>query len=191
MRLPTPPRGLVHRTDRRLPVTAFVHVVDCRAGRAAGAGADCSGPRAGNLYLEYFTYYADSATLRDLPVVGEEGYHRDDWEGVEIRIEPDGKVSERASSHDGYNYSREDFNWASDAGLGPLSDLAELLDARAEGGWGPETHLLLVSGGSHAGNASGHHERVRFTPGRRVHVVPLEPIAAANAGPTSRSARRG
>ena len=115
-------------------------------------------------------------------MVGEEGYHRDDWEGVEIRIEPDGKVSERASSHDGYNYSREDFNWASDAGLGPLSDLAELLDARAEGGWGPETHLLLVSGGSHAGNASGHHERVRFTPGRRVHVVPLEPIAATEPG---------
>ena len=26
------PDGLVHRTDRRLPVTAFVHVVDCRAG---------------------------------------------------------------------------------------------------------------------------------------------------------------
>ena len=173
--------GLVHRTDERLPVTAFVHVVDCRAGMsgdAEAAGADCSGPRAGNLYLEYFTYYADSATLRDVPVAGEAGYHRDDWEGVEIRIGPDGSVSERASSHNGYNYSREDVNWFSDAGLGPLSELAELLDARPEGGWGPETHLLLVSGGSHAGNAAGHHDRVRFTPGRRVHVVPLEPIAA-------------
>jgi len=126
---------------------------------------------------QYFTYYADSATLREVPVVGEEGYHRDDWEGVEIRIEPDGQVSERASSHHGYSYSREDFNWAADAGLGPLSDLAELLDARPEGGWGPETHLLLVSGGSHAGNASGHHELARFTPGRRVHLLPLEPIA--------------
>ncbi|MFN8216401.1 MAG: hypothetical protein U0R71_07360 [Solirubrobacterales bacterium] len=173
--------GLVHRTDERLPVTAFVHVVDCRAGMsgdAEAAGADCSGPRAGNLYLEYFTYYADSATLRDVPVAGEAGYHRDDWEGVEIRIGPDGSVSERASSHNGYNYSREDVNWFSDAGLGPLSELAELLDARPEGGWGPETHLLLVSGGSHAGNAAGHHDRARFTPGRRVHVVPLEPIAA-------------
>ncbi len=176
------PDGLVHRTARRLPVTAFVHVVDCRPGGGEGgeaAGADCSGPRAGNLYLEYFTYYADSATLRGVPVAGEEGYHRDDWEGVEIRIGPDGEVAERASSHDGYNYSREDFNWASDAGLGPLSDLAELLDARAEGGWGPETHLLLVSGGSHAGNAAGHHELDRFTPGRRVHLIPLEPIASA------------
>ena len=175
------PAGLVHRTAQRLPVTAFVHVVDCRAGEREGteaAGANCSGPRAGNLYLQYFTFYADSATLRDVPLAGEAGYHRDDWEAVEIRIGPDGEVSQRASSHNGFNYSREDLNWASDAGLGPLSDLAELLDARAEGGWGPETHLLLVSGGSHAGNAAGHHDRDRFTPGRRVHLIPLEPIAA-------------
>jgi hypothetical protein len=177
------PEGLVHRTDQRLPVTAFVHVVDCRAGESEdseAAGADCSGSRAGYLYLEYFTYYANSATLRDLPVVGAEGFHLDDWEGVEIRIGPDGKADERASSHNGYNYSREDFNWASDAGIGPLGDLAELLDARAEGGWGPETGLLLVSGGSHAGNAAGHHDRDRFTPGRRVHLIPLEPIAAGD-----------
>lgn len=56
--------GNVHRTDERLPVTAFVHVVDCRAGEtedAEAAGADCSGPRAGSLYLQYWLYYADSA----------------------------------------------------------------------------------------------------------------------------------
>jgi hypothetical protein len=175
------PEGLVHRTDSHLPVTAFVHVVDCRVGESGdseAAGADCSGARTGYLYLEYFTYYANSATLRDLPVVGDQGFHLDDWEGVEIRIGSDGEVSERASSHHGYNYSLEDFNWASDAGIGPLSDLAELIDARAEGGWGPETGLLLVSGGSHAGNAAGHHDLDRFIPGRRVHLIPLEPIAS-------------
>ena len=173
--------GLVRRSDRALPVTAFVHVVDCRAGEAAGAeaaGADCSGARAGHLYLEYFTYYADSATLRGVPIAGQIGFHRDDWEGVEIRIGPGGEVDERASSHGGYNYSREDFNWGSDAGIDPLRDLAEALDARARDGWGPETHLLLVSGGSHAGNAAGGHDLSRFTPGRRVHLIPLEPIAA-------------
>jgi hypothetical protein len=56
--------GLVHRTDERLPVAAFVHVVDCRpsqAERSEAAGADCSGERAGNLYVQYWTYYADSA----------------------------------------------------------------------------------------------------------------------------------
>jgi hypothetical protein len=48
-------RGLVHRTDERMPVAAFVHVVDCRGGeaeRTEAAGADCSGPRAGNLYIQ-------------------------------------------------------------------------------------------------------------------------------------------
>jgi hypothetical protein len=56
--------GMVHRTDQGLPVTAFVHVVDCRdeaAERAEAEGADCSGEREGNLYIQYWTYYADSA----------------------------------------------------------------------------------------------------------------------------------
>jgi hypothetical protein len=174
-------RGLVHRTDEGLPVTAFVHVVDCRAAeaeRSEAAGADCSGPRVGNLYLQYWTYYADSATLRDLPIVGEEGFHPDDWEGVQIRIGPDGEADQRASSHDGYNYARSVANWGSDAGIDPLRDAAEAVGARAPNGWGPETHLLLVSGGSHAGNAAGFPHVDRITPGRRVHLIPLEPVAA-------------
>lgn len=177
-------RGLVHRTDEGFPVTAFVHVVDCRVGEAEDSeagGADCSGARTGNLYIQYWTYYADSATLRDLPIVGEEGYHADDWEGVQIRIGPDGHVDERASSHEGYNYARSIDNWGSDAGLQPLRDGAEAIGTRAENGWGPETHLLLVSGGSHAGNAIGIPHIDRFTPGRRVHLIPLEPIAADSA----------
>jgi len=175
-------RGLVHRTDALLPVTAFVHVVDCRAGKAErseAAGADCSGARAGNLYLQYWLYYANSATLRGVPVAGEAGYHPDDWESVQFRIGPDGKVDERASSHNGYNYGRSTRNWGSDAAIGPLKDGAEALGLRAENGWGPETHLLLVSGGSHAGNAIGIPDVDRWVPGRRVHLVPLEPIAAA------------
>jgi hypothetical protein len=175
-------QGLVHGTDDGLAVTAFVHVVDCRAGAAEvaeAAGYDCSDGRAGNVYLQYWTYYADSATLRGVPVVGAKGYHLDDWEGVQIRIGPDGGVDERASSHEGYNYSRSAANWGSDAGIGPLRDAAEFVGARADNGWGPETHLLLVSGGSHAGNAAGGSRGSRYTPGRRVHLVPLEPIAAA------------
>jgi hypothetical protein len=177
-------RGLVHRTDRGLPVTAFVHVVDCRADRAEeteAAGADCSGSRAGNLYLQYWTYYADSATLRGVPIVGDEGYHHDDWESVQFRLGPDGEVDERASSHDGYNYARSIRNWGSDAGIEPLRDAAEAVGARATNGWGPETGLLLVSGGSHAGAAIGRADVDRYTPGRRVHLVPLEPIAATDA----------
>jgi hypothetical protein len=129
-----PPAGLVHRTEAGLPVTAFVHVVDCRAAAAAvaeAAGADCSGERAGNLYVQYWTYYADSATLRGVPVAGERGYHRDDWEGVQLRFRPDGSVEERASSHDGYNSGATSYrNWGADAGVGPLKDAAEAVGAR-------------------------------------------------------------
>jgi hypothetical protein len=176
-----PDDGLVHRTDERLPVTAFVHVVDCRAeAREAteAAGIDCSGDRAGCLYIQYWLFYANSATLRDVPVVGDAGEHKDDWESVQVRINPDGSVDERASSHDGYNYSLEDFDWGSDAGIDVLKEISEDIGARHPNGWGPETGLLLVSGGSHAGNATGEPRGTRFTPGRRVHLIPLEPIAA-------------
>ncbi len=39
---------------------------------------------------------------------------------------------------------------------------------------------LFVSGGSHAGNAAGIPHVDHFTPGRRVHLIPLEPIAATD-----------
>jgi len=161
--------GLIEATDSGLPVTAFVHAIDCREGEAArtqAAGADCSGERAGNLYLQYWLYYADSATLRGVPVAGTKGYHEDDWESVQLRIGPDGSVAERASSHHGYNSSRRSSNWAYDSG------------ALAHAGWGPETRLLLVAGGSHAGSTIGLENTDRYTPGRRVHLVPLELVAA-------------
>lgn len=163
--------GLIHKTDQGLPVTAFVHVVDCREDEAElteAGGADCTGNRVGNLYLQTWFYYPDSATLRDMPVVGKKGYHADDWESVQLRFRPDGKVDQRASSHHGYNYFLSKGNWGSDAGI------------VSRDGWGPETRLLLVSGGSHAGNAIGFADANRFTPGRRVHLIPLEPIATTS-----------
>jgi hypothetical protein len=173
-------RGLVRVTGAGLPVTAFVHVVDCRADAIEASealGVDCSGSRAGNLYIQYWTYYADSATLRGVPIAGDAGYHRDDWEGVQIRIGRDGRVDERASSHHGYNYLEGAANGPSDAGIGPLRDIEETVGARPGNGWGPESRLLLVSGGSHAGNAKGIPDFDRLTPGSWVHLVPLESIA--------------
>jgi len=160
---------VVGRTDEGLPVTVFVHVVDCRDGEPQPPDADCSGDRDGNLYVQYWTYYADSATLRGVPIAGGKGYHHDDWEGVQLRFGPDGEVDERASSHHGYNYFRTDVSWMSDAGIA------------SHEGWGPESGLLFVSGGSHAGNVMAAPETHRFTPGRRVHLVPLEPIAASSS----------
>jgi hypothetical protein len=173
-------RGLVHDSDAGLPVTAFVHAIDCRADAAAAsenAGADCSGPRAGNLYLQYWLYYADSATLRRVPIAGAKGYHIDDWESVQIRIRPDGSVDERASSHHGYNHAQSLANAGSDLGSGLLTAAAEAVGARPRGGWGPETGMLVVSGGSHAGNAKAFPRFDRVTPAGHVHLVPLEPLA--------------
>ncbi|HET7417055.1 MAG TPA: hypothetical protein VFJ61_05485 [Solirubrobacterales bacterium] len=162
-----PSEGEVRRTDEQLPVTAFVHVVDCREGKET-PGADCSDERAGNLYVQLWLYYADSATLRGVPIAGAKGYHEDDWEGVQLRFGPEGEVAERASSHHGFNYARGKGNWASDTGVLPHD------------GWGPETRLLFVSGGSHAGAAVEFSEVERVTPGDRVHLIPLEPIAASS-----------
>jgi hypothetical protein len=176
-------QGYIRRTNADLPVSAFVHVVDCRPEavvQTESEGADCLGPRAGNLYLQYWTYYADSATLRGVPIAGDEGYHRDDWEGVQIRIRPDGSVDERASSHNGYNYHQGMANWGSDAGIGPLKDATEAVGLRPHNGWGPETHILLVSGGSHAGNASGIPHIERLTLRSRVQLIPMEPIASTS-----------
>ena len=85
---------------------------------------------------------------------------------MQFRFRPDGSVDQRASSHYGYNYFRSDANWMSDAGI------------VEHNGWGPETRLLLVSGGSHAGNAVGFANVNRFTPGRGVHLISLERITA-------------
>jgi hypothetical protein len=176
-----PEDGYVKRSDAGLPVSAFVHVVDCRSDErddSEAIGANCSGSRAGNLYIQYWTYYADSATFRGVPIVGDAGYHPDDWEGVQVRIRPDGSVDERASSHEGYNQRPGPVGgWASDAGIDSAEDMTEALGLRAENGWGPETRLLIVSGGSHAGNTAGIPHIERLTPHNRVHLIPLEPIA--------------
>jgi hypothetical protein len=175
---------LTQRTDQGLPVTVFVHVVDCRDGQAEhaeAAGADCSDGHAGNLYIQYWTYYADSATLRGVPIAGRKGYHHDDWEGVQLRFAPDGTVDERASSHNGYNSGlTSSRNWGSDAEIAPLKIGAEATGARGDNGWGPETGYLFVSGGSHAGNTLGITHVGHFTPGLRVHLIPLEDIATTS-----------
>ena len=166
--------GTVWRSAAGEPATAFVHVVDCRS-----AGADCSGSRAGNLYVQFWFFYPDSATLRGVPVAGGRGFHEDDWEAYQVRIGPRGDAEVRASSHHGYNHGQGVENWGSDAGIGPLKAGAEALGVRRDNGWGPETRALFVSGGSHAGNAEafiGGYSRL--TPARRLRLVPLESIAA-------------
>jgi hypothetical protein len=160
-----PPSGAVWTSDTGQPATAFVHVVDCRG--APPRSRDCSGQRAGNLYLQYWLFYEDSTSLRALP--GRVGSHEDDWEGYQVRIGPGGSDA-RATSHHGYNYDGGLGSWPSDAGLVHRS------------AWGPSTGRLYVSGGSHAGHVheDGRPGRPsRWTPGDRLTLVPIKTLDPA------------
>jgi hypothetical protein len=154
-----PAGGRVSRSSAGRPATAFTHVIDCRApGPAGAAGYDCTGDRAGRLYVQYWTYYADSATSR--AILGSRGYHPDDWESYQVRINPDGSVDARASSHNGFNGADNPaVDWASDAsgelpGASRVREVAERTGLRARRGWTRSEGTLFVSGGSHAGHAA-------------------------------------
>jgi hypothetical protein len=188
-----PETGLASRSPSGEPVTAFVHVVDCRSAAAQGPrrattastganGLDCSGARAENLYLQYFFYYPTSSTAKALP--GDSGFHLDDWESLQVRVEPGGTSSIRASSHHGYNYEFSKLNAGSDAGGavgGAVNGAVEAIGARPRGGWGPDTGRLHVSGGSHAGNARrDDYTPARTTPAGRIVLVPIESLSPAD-----------
>jgi hypothetical protein len=188
--------GFVASSDAGRRVVAFTHAIDCRAARRAGAeaaGADCSGERAGRLYLQYWFYYPGSATaegstflkrpIRKISAAaGVPTYHRDDWESYQVRIGPDGRFA-RASSHHGYSY---------ELGGGSLIPGHELR-ARPNGtvvirrrprvinGWGPEVGTLYVSGGSHAGNARAERVVSRTTKDHRLVLIPLRRISLRSA----------
>jgi hypothetical protein len=156
-----PETGRVTRSLAGRPVTVFTHVIDCRdPAEGEARGYDCSSERAGRTYIQYWIYYGDSATSRTTPILGAAGYHRDDWEGYQIRINPDGSVDARASSHNGYNGADAPaVDWASDAsgkvpGATAVRHATESLGLRDEGGWTSSQGTLYVSGGSHAGHAT-------------------------------------
>jgi hypothetical protein len=156
-----PASGRVTHSLAGRPVAAFTHVVDCRdPHRGESNGYDCSGERAGRVYIQYWTYYGDSATSRGTPILGTAGYHRDDWESFQVRINPDGGVDARASSHNGYNGADAPaVDWASDAsgklpGANAVRDATEGLGLRDDRGWTTSEGTLYVSGGSHAGHAT-------------------------------------
>lgn len=188
-----PGDGPVSRSASGEPVVAFAHAIDCRPGaaRASGAaGVDCSGSRAGNLYLQYWFYYPGSATgegstplrgaiRRTSAAIGKPSYHPDDWESLQVRIGPGGSRSARASSHHGYRYE-----------IGGLTLIPGHRLRRGQGGvirierrervvngWGPDVGTLYVAGGSHAGNARVNREVSRRTRARRLRLIPLRAIA--------------
>jgi hypothetical protein len=162
--------GTVTRTAQGLPTVAFTHVIDCRSGHVAATeswGGNCSGPRRGNLYLQFWLYYPGSATAegstplkrpirRVSTALGHATYHADDWEGYQVRIGPAGTFA-RATSHHSYN------------------------------GWQPAGDRYYISGGSHAGRpleraseswVARHMARAiaRSTKDHRLVLIPLETL---------------
>ncbi|HEX2359820.1 MAG TPA: hypothetical protein VHH72_08395 [Solirubrobacterales bacterium] len=190
------PDGAVVRSDSGERIVAFTHVIDCRSEGAAASrkrGADCSGERAGNLYLQYWFYYPGSATAEgSTPLkgvirkasaeLGHPTHHRDDWESYQVRIAPGGSFA-RASSHHRYSYESE--------GAGPIP--GHRVVRRADGtlalkrvrevvnGWGPERDTLYISGGSHAGNARTGRIVTRTTKDGRLVLIPLSRVALGEA----------
>jgi len=174
-----PGEGVISESEAGEPVTLFTRVIDCREGSDPSLPrAECSDDRVGRLYLQYWAYYPQSASLRGAPVLEEEGFHPNDWESVQVRMDADGSVSQRASSHGGHNHTRSKANWGSDMGWGWLSGLAEKVGVREAGGWGESSGQYLIAGGSHAGNVAdpdrSEDTYPSRTPAGRIRLVPLE-----------------
>jgi hypothetical protein len=127
---PDDPQLDVHHSARGdVPATAFTHVVH-------------SG---GHTYLQYWLYYPDSnsvfpgsrqlwdvARYATLGAAGRyPGFHRDDWEGYQVEVDPGGRALARATAHQGYQSCKF---------------------MRCRNRWMPVTGWTRVSKGSHAGH---------------------------------------
>jgi hypothetical protein len=175
----------VHRTNAGHRATVFTRVIR----------------RGGRLYIQYWLYYPDSNTTWAasdkvwerstlLPLVGKlargeygyPGFHDDDWEGYAVRIDPDGKVWARATSHGHWQGCKQ---------------------SSCRGEWIGATGWTRVTRGSHAGHLpvdvswpGPNHPRDYRTPRRRrerprypgrdmrertttadgLRLIPLEPL---------------
>jgi hypothetical protein len=106
--------------------------------------------RGGRTYLQYWLYYPDSnstvagsdklwrgitRTRLGRGILGGKapypGFHRDDWEGYQVRVDRDGRVAVRSTSHGHYQHCKH---------------------AQCHNRWGPPTGWTRVSRGSHAGH---------------------------------------
>ena len=149
-----------HRSDGGERATVFTRVIR----------------RNGRSYIQYWLYYPDSNStwmgsdkaweaawlvprirgiVDDAPTYP--GFHRDDWESFQVRLDPDGDVWVRASSHGHYQGCKS----------------SRCRDRWVEGnGW------TRVSRGSHAGHIPaelpGHDSRERTTTAEGLRLIPLE-----------------
>ena len=160
-----------HRTESGERATVFARVLR----------------RRGRTYLQYWFYYPDSNTAwagsdklwernRLLPLVGRAvrgdprypGFHPDDWEGYQLRIDPDGEVFARATSHGHYQGCKRRVcrnRWT------------------GAGGW------TRVSRGSHAGHLPARVERERTSTSEGLRLIPLERVDKHGYEPLDRGVK--
>ena len=184
-----PESGPVTRSEAGQRTVAFTHVIDCRpgqVGRTEAWGGECSGGRAGNLYLQYWLYYPGSATAegstplrgpirRVSTALGHSTYHPDDWEGYQVRIGPGGN-SARASSHHGYSYELDPPVLPYRVSRGPEGRWQLERVPESVNGWGPEGDTYYISGGSHAGTARAQRSVSRVTKDGRLELIAIETL---------------
>ena len=91
------------------------------------------------------------------------GFHKDDWEGYQTRIDPDGKVWARATAHGHYQWCK--WPWCRH--------------------WGPATGWTRVSYGSHAGHIPLATEPQLKGFGIHIHYKPLRPGAGLHERSTT------
>jgi hypothetical protein len=139
-----------HRTEDGERATVFTRVVR----------------RQGRLYLQYWFFYPDSNTTwagsdrlwnaSPLRWAGKyPGFHHDDWEGYVVRLDPDGSVWARASSHGHWQGCK----WRS-----------------CRRRWVRNSGWTRVSRGSHAGHVPGRLIHAGHVPGRL--IAPRPPRAS-------------
>lgn len=162
--------------------------------------------RAGRLYVQYWLYYPDSNSVLAgadrvwerswlLPRVRElvrgtpdyPGFHEDDWEGVFVRLDPDGTAWMRASSHghlQGCKWRACHDRWARDTGWVRISrgSHAGHVPFRSERRWrsgarpAAPRYLPLPAPPRRTPMLPGRDMDERTTSGEGLRLVPLEPL---------------
>ena len=189
-----------HITGPRGRATAFTHVIR----------------RDGRLYVQYWLYYPDSnSVLAGTDTVWERswilprlrrlmsgtsdypGFHEDDWEGVFVRLDPDGRTWMRASSHghvQGCKWIACHDRWARSTGWVRVSrgSHAGHVPFRTERRWrrgarrpGPR-YMPLPARPRRIPLLPGHDFDERTTTGEGLRLVPLERLDQDSYRPRDR-----
>jgi len=162
--------------------------------------------RHGRLYIQYWLYYPDSnSTLAGSDRLWERswllprirrllegkpdypGFHRDDWEGVFVRVDPDGAVWARASSHghvQGCKWRACEHRWVHSTGWVRVSRGSHSghVPYRSEPVWedpertGPRRYVPRAGPPRRVPLIPGRDMEERSTTGEGIRLVPLETL---------------